>query len=134
MADETMIERMARAIFEADDHIDGDVADWNLLADTCRAQARAALEAHLSHLKDSGMVIVPEAEIARAERFYELYERVHIELEDKPWEEIDIAAGNKWTYESWLAYMQQSLINSLRSMILWRRANLRAALSPPEQT
>ena len=131
MAESEMIERMARAIHGSL----GYGGKWpEPECAQCMETARAALAAHLSHLKDSGMVIVPEAEIARAERFYELYERVHIELEDKPWEEIDIAAGNKWTYESWLAYMQQSLINSLRSMILWRRANLRAALSPPEQT
>ena len=56
MADETMIERMARAIHSSF----GYGGKWpEPGCAQCMETARAALAAHLSHLKDSGMVIVP---------------------------------------------------------------------------
>jgi hypothetical protein len=54
-----------------------------------------------------------------AARLVELYDRVHAELEEgKPWVNIDHGlSSDGWTYESWLAYMDQRLHTALKSIL-----------------
>jgi len=51
----------------------------------------------------------------RALRLLEIYDRVHAELDDgKTFDQIDDGTKKKTSYNYWQAYMQQSILNSLR--------------------
>ena len=71
-----------------------------------------------------------EGEIKRSANVLEIYTRVHAEIEGgKEWPEIDNGLrGENHTYEGWLAFMQQSLINGLRSI------HLATVLATPDES
>lgn len=67
------------------------------------------------------MITLAES-IENAAKKLDVYQRVHIELDQGArWGEIDIGLRDKHTYETWLAYMQQSLIIGLAEIVLISR-------------
>lgn len=98
-----MVERVARGMalrLAADEKY---WPDWEL-------PARAAIETMLNG--------------SSLPKLMDLYARVHDELEQGAlWESIDngFRDGEKVSYDAWQAYMQQSIINGVRSL-LWSAA------------
>ena len=81
-----------------------------------------------------------EGEIAdsvrRLVRIVDLYDRVHIELDDgKAWEDINHGlrqeGTTKITYEHWASYLQQRIVIGARELSLISRLQPAAAAEPP---
>lgn len=79
----------------------------------CRDCATAARNASRQWMRKNG-------DVARAIRCFDIYDRVHGEIEDgKTWDQIDSGLRDPQpSYAHWQGYMQQSLLNCLRSFIL----------------
>lgn len=59
-----------------------------------------------------------DQELERAAALLRIYDRVHDELESgKEWDDID-PGTTKMSYPAWHGYMEQSLKNSLRAILL----------------
>ena len=104
--------------------------NWGLPANLC------VMSIHRAY-KEAEAAALPgrlAGALNRARPKLELYERVHVELDEgKDWEDIDNGFRPdepRRYYEIWLAGMQQALINSLSDIIL-SADNPAAALSMP---
>lgn len=87
--------------------------------DNVDARALGRVAALIARLEKDRAGLMEALELPR--RYMKIYERVHDELDEgKPWEEIDIGwrDGRRAPYENWLGYMQGSLINQLKNVLL----------------